>query len=219
GSNLKILALLNNSDKWGSHWYAQHYERHFVPLRRRRLNLLEIGVGGYENPELGGGSLRMWRTYFTRSRIYGIDIYDKRPHDERRIKTFKGSQVDEGFLAEIVRAIGQIDIVIDDGSHFNEHVLQTFHFLFPLLAPSGIYVIEDTQTSYWHAYGGSNHHLNRAHTNIRFFKNPIHGLHHAELKFSGYQPSYCDRNIVALHFYHNLVFVQKGANSKAGTNQ
>ena len=44
GSNLKTLAILNKSDKWGSHWYAQHYERHFAALRHKRLNILEIGV-------------------------------------------------------------------------------------------------------------------------------------------------------------------------------
>jgi hypothetical protein len=161
----------------------------------------------------------MWRTYFTRSRIYGIDIYDKRPHDERRIKTFKGSQVDEPFLAEVVRAIGQIDIIVDDGSHLNEHVLQTFHFLFPRLAPNGMYVIEDTQTSYWQSYGGSSECLNRADTIIGFLKGRIDGLNHVELETPGRPPSYYDRNIVALHFYHNLVFVQKGANTEASTNR
>src|SRR2546425_10497250 len=33
GSNLKTLAIVNKSDKWGSHWYAQHYEHHFASLR------------------------------------------------------------------------------------------------------------------------------------------------------------------------------------------
>ena len=36
-----------NSDKWNSHWYTQHYQRYFQPFKNRRLNLLEIGVGGY----------------------------------------------------------------------------------------------------------------------------------------------------------------------------
>jgi hypothetical protein len=210
GSNLKVLAILNNTDKWGSHWYAQHYERHLAPLRRKRLNILEIGIGGYEDPELGGGSLRMWRTYFSRSRIYGIDIYDKTRHDERRIKTFTGSQVDEGFLDEVVKKIGRLNIVIDDGSHLNDHVLRTFELLFPRLAEGGTYVIEDTQTSYWRGYGGSSEDLDRPDTIMGFFKKLVDGLNHAEFEIERSGPSYYDRNIVAIHFYHNLIFVQKG---------
>src|SRR6266478_2576211 len=61
GSNLKALATLYGSDKWRQHWYAPHYETHFASLRRKRLNILEIGIGGYDDPELGGNSLRMWR--------------------------------------------------------------------------------------------------------------------------------------------------------------
>jgi len=151
----------------GLHWYAQHYEVHFAPLRRRRLNILEIGVGGFDDPEAGGASLRMWRTYFPRSQIFGIDIQDKRIHDEDRITTFKGSQADEEFLSDVVNRIGEIHIVIDDGSHRNEHVLRTFEFLFPRLHQQGIYVVEDTQTSYWSHMGGSSADLNLTSTTGR----------------------------------------------------
>ncbi|MBV8431625.1 MAG: hypothetical protein JO244_10710, partial [Solirubrobacterales bacterium] len=131
GSNLKALALVNNSDKWGNHWYVQHYETHFARLRKRRLRVLEIGIGGYADPEAGGSSLRMWRTYFPNSWIYGIDIFDKHSHDERRIKTFQGSQVDEEFLNGVIESIGRPDIIIDDGSHRNDHVIRTFELRFP----------------------------------------------------------------------------------------
>jgi hypothetical protein len=76
--NLRMLATIYGSDKWNSHWYAQHYERHFADIRRDKLNILEIGIGGYENPRAGGNSLRMWRAYFSRAHIYGVDIYDTR---------------------------------------------------------------------------------------------------------------------------------------------
>ena len=149
GSNLKLLSTIYGTDKWGFHWYAQHYEKHFASMRKKELNILEIGIGGYSDPESGGDSLRVWRTYFPKSNIYGIDIYDKSIHQERRIKTFLGSQIDEMFLSDVVRKIGKIDIIIDDGSHQNEHILFTFKFLFPYLHENGFYVIEDTQTSYW----------------------------------------------------------------------
>ena len=58
-NDLNRLALLFGTDKWGSHWYAQHYQRYFQPLKGKRLNVLEIGVGGYENSDVGGESHRM----------------------------------------------------------------------------------------------------------------------------------------------------------------
>src|SRR5882757_4722459 len=68
-NNLRFLAKIYDSDKWGKHWYCQHYERHFAPLRKKSLTLLEIGIGGYDDPKAGGASLRMWRKYFSRGLI------------------------------------------------------------------------------------------------------------------------------------------------------
>ncbi len=214
GSSLKVLASVYNTDKWGEHWYAQHYETHFARLRHLKLNILEIGVGGYDNPKAGGGSLRMWRTYFPNSKIFGIDICDKSYHDERRIKTFKGSQIDDDFLGHTLQEIGTIDIVIDDGSHINEHIIHTFEFLFPKISQKGMYVIEDVQTSYWKSYGGSSDNLNRTDTAMGFFKQLTDGLNHVEYRLENYEPNYFDRNIIAMHFYHNMVFLQKGLNDE-----
>ena len=46
-NDLNRLAGLFRTDKWGSHWYTQHYQRYFAPLKNKPLNVLEIGVGGY----------------------------------------------------------------------------------------------------------------------------------------------------------------------------
>jgi hypothetical protein len=213
GRNLRALARIYGTDKWGSHWYASHYETHFARLRLKRLNILEIGIGGYEDAEAGGDSLRMWRTYFPRSMVFGIDIYDKSLHDETRIKTIRGSQTDEYFLMRVLKEIGRADIIIDDGSHLNEHVIRTFQLLFPHLSEDGIYVIEDTQTSYWPSEGGSSADRISEATTMGFFKKLIDGLNHAEFQHD-YQPTYFDKSITAMHFYHNLIFVQKGPNTE-----
>lgn len=216
GSSLSSLAIIYGSDKWGVHAYTPHYQRHFSELRKKKLNILEIGIGGYEDPEWGGGSLRMWRTYFYRSHIYGIDIYDKSPHDEKRIKTFKGSQVDISFLTNVINYIGSIDIIIDDGSHVNSHVLETFQFLFPHLNDGGIYIIEDTQTSYWSGLGGSSERLSDTSTTMGYFKSLLDGLNYMEFEDKDYRPNYFDLNIKGIHFYHNLIFVEKGKNLGEG---
>ena len=212
--DLKNLALLHGSDKWGAHYYAQHYEKHFRHLREKRLNILEIGVGGYAEPAHGGASLRMWKYFFPKSRVYSIDIYDKSALQEKRIKIFKGSQADPSFLTDVYKEIGSLDIIIDDGSHINEHVITSFKILFPLLNRGGIYVIEDTQTSYWPQMGGDSENLNKPGTIMTFLKGLTDGLNHKEFIRPGYTPTYFDENIVSVHFYHNMVFIYKGRNDE-----
>jgi len=120
--DLNRLALLFHTDKWGSHWYTQHYQRYFQSLKDKRLNVLEIGVGGYENSSEGGESLRMWKAYFRNSRIVGIDLYDKAQFCEHRIDIRQCDQADAESLKRLSGEYGGFDIVIDDGSHLNEHV-------------------------------------------------------------------------------------------------
>ena len=209
GSNLKLLALLYGTDKWGVHLYAEHYQEHFSKLRRAKLNLLEIGIGGYGDPGAGGESLRMWRTYLPNAQISGIDIYPKRIHDERRITTFQGSQIDGEFLDRVTNQIGCIDIIIDDGSHMNEHIIETFKILFPKLNKSGFYVIEDLQTSYWARFGGRSGGRSEQDTAMGFLQALTDGLNHTEFEIDDYCPSYFDQAIRAIHFYHNIVFIEK----------
>lgn len=212
--SLTELAQRFGTDKWGSHFYTPHYERHFAGHRDRPVNLLEIGIGGYGDPEQGGESLRMWKAYFPQGRIYGVDIADKSLQDEERIKTFRGDQTDECFLRQVVDQIGTLHIVVDDGSHVNGHVLRTFEILFPLLAPDGVYVIEDLQTAYWEWFGGRPPWTAGARTSMDLLKERLDGLNHAEYEHLGYRATEFDRSIVALHVYHNLAFIEKGRNDE-----
>lgn len=216
--NLTALAVKYGTDKYGLHHYTPHYENHFRKLRRRKLNVLEIGIGGYDDPKQGADSLRMWRDYFPNAKIFGIDIYDKSFHDETRIKTFQGSQIDTDFLGKVCDEIGKIDIIIDDGSHINKDVITSFKFLFPRLADDGIYAIEDTQTSYWRTafnveWGGSSD-LKSDATMMGFLKTLVDGLNYEEFANAKYEPTYFDRHIVSMHFYHCLAIICKGNNNE-----
>jgi tetrahydromethanopterin S-methyltransferase subunit B len=221
-SNLDTLALINSTDKNTYHRYTQHYARYLARFRKARVVVLEIGIGGmddngnYDAPHLGGGSLRMWRTYFPRGRIYGIDIYDKSPHDERRIKTFQGSQADTAFLQRVLDVTGPPDIVIDDGSHRCDHIITSFEYLFPRMKERGVYVVEDLQTSYWPSYGGDDQDPDRPGTAMGYFKNLVHGLNYEERPSRKDSPTYYDRNILGINFYHNILFIAKGPNTEGG---
>jgi hypothetical protein len=212
--NLSRMALIHKTDKFGKHFYTPHYQNHFKNFKFKKNNILEIGVGGYEDPYTGGNSLRMWKSYFPFSKIYALDIHEKSFLQENKIKIFKGSQVDFEFLDNIINDIGEVDLIIDDGSHINKHVIETFEYLFPWLKKGGIYVIEDTQTSYWKDYGGNSTDFDDKATIYGFFKSMIDSLNNEELIIDNYQKTYYDKHIISMHFYHNMIFIYKGDNNE-----
>lgn len=214
---LTDLARRFGTDKWGSHYYTPHYQRHLEHLRDQEIVVLEIGIGGYAKTGKGGQSLRMWKHFFPKAQIIGLDIHDKSFVEEQRITTYQGSQVDLAVLERIIADHGRPQVVIDDGSHRPEHIRETFRLLFPLLADNGVYAIEDTQTSYWPFWGGSMDRQDPT-TTMALVKDLLDGLNHEEFLDRGYTPSYSDKHVTAVHAYHNLVFVQKGRN-REGSNR
>ncbi|WP_371663134.1 hypothetical protein [Streptomyces sp. NBC_00280] len=214
-ADLTDLALRFGSDKWGGHWYTQHYERHFEPYRHQRIRILEIGVGGYNSPTSGGGSLRMWKHFFPRGQVFGLDAFDKSGVDEPRIRTVVGDQSSPEFLTSLAEEIGPLDIVVDDGSHLSDDVITSFTTLFPLLRPGGLYVIEDLQTSYWPGWNGNRSELSDPGTSVGFLKTLFDTLHHQDrVREAPYEPSEIERGVTGIHLYHNLVFIEKGVNAE-----
>ncbi|SER18100.1 Methyltransferase domain-containing protein [Lentzea xinjiangensis] len=212
--DLGELAVEFGSDKWGDlHWYTQHYERHFARLRTEAVRVLEIGIGGYRDPDRGGGSLRMWQRYFPRGLVLGLDIAQKNVTGPR-IATVQGDQSDAAFLDRLGRERGPFDVVIDDGSHLNDHVRTSFHALFPHVRPGGLYVVEDLQTAYWPSWGG--HPLGGTGTSTGMLKSFVDGLNRAEVGDPRGERSYLDRNISGISFHHNIAFVEKGMNAEEG---
>ena len=208
--DLKMLSLKYGGDKQ-THGYLHHYTRLFSPLRRNKLVVLEIGVGGFSDSNSGGESLRMWRDYFPNGLIYGIDIVDKSALNGRRIKTYQGDQSDEKFLKSLIDEIGRPDIIIDDGSHQNPHVLASFEILFPLLADNGIYVIEDLYTSYWSRMGGSCDPDARLKTSMGMLQRLTDCLNYQYIPHR--EPNYLDHHVTAVQFFRKIAFIQKGDNS------
>jgi hypothetical protein len=215
--DLPTLARHFGTDKWGTHRYAQHYERHFLPFKHEKFTLLEIGIGGYSRDKQGGASLRMWKHFFPKADIIGLDIHNKAFVVEPRISAYQGSQTNEPLLRTIVTSADNLQIVVDDGSHRPEHIRASFDILFPMLPPGCLYAIEDTQTSYWPRFGGSLD-LDDKTTTMALVKSLVDGLNYEEFRDDDYEPSYTDLNVVAVHCYHNLVIIEKGANTE-GSNR
>jgi demethylmacrocin O-methyltransferase len=214
--NITELAIKHKTDKWGSHFYTKHYENHFSFFKDKKVTLIEIGIGGYGNPYKGGESLRVWSEWFSHpdSRIIGIDINEKKMmFDDPRVKIYQGSQIDKEFLMEVHQRHGDFDIVIDDGSHLPEHVIETFKILYPKTKDGGIYVIEDTQTSYWDGPWGHQSVYNIDNPTYSYFKKVIDWINYAEIPINK-EPNYFELHTVGVHFYHNIIFIDKNLNDE-----
>ena len=217
-TDLSELAARFGSDKWGGRWYTPHYQKHFEPYRELAVKVLEIGVGGYESPDAGGESLRMWKHYFRRGLIYGLDVFAKTGIDESRLHIVQGDQGDARFLDSMARELGPFDIVIDDGSHMSHHIITSFNVLFPHVRPGGLYVVEDLAMAYWPRWGGDPD-PSAQYRSIQMIKDLLDGLHHQEQirNDNNHQPSTTALTVTGVHAYHNLVLIEKGLNTEQGS--
>jgi hypothetical protein len=104
-----------------------------------------------------GGSVRLWRELLgPRARIACMDINPDccRNAKQTANDVFQGSQVDPDLLQRIGTTAGPFDVIVDDGSHQNPHMIFTLEQMFAFVRPGGAYVIEDMFTSYWPRYRG-----------------------------------------------------------------
>lgn len=180
--------------------YLKIYERYFNDYINSDVKMLEIGVSK-------GGSLDMWREYFgDKATIYGIDInpecksFENAPNHVRI-----GSQDDPTFLKEVTDEMGSPDIILDDGSHVAKHQSASFKYLWPKLKYGGLYIIEDTQTSYWPGQFNGGHKRNG--TAIEFCKDLVddmHGWYHDVASNS--LPT---DEIGFVHFYDSMIIIEK----------
>lgn len=128
--------------------FATVYESVLSRVRVERL--FEIGIHQ-------GGSIRLWRQLLgARARIACMDIKPEACDTARGVAdhVYTGSQTDPELLSRIAAEAGPFDIIIDDGSHQNPHMVFSFETLFEHVRPGGAYVIEDMFTSYWPRYRG-----------------------------------------------------------------
>jgi hypothetical protein len=184
--------------KWEN--YFNIYEIYFKEFQSKSPRFLEIGVQY-------GGSLMMWKKYFENAKIFGIDINpDCKKLEEKDIEIMIGSQNDKLFLSNFAKSVINLDILIDDGGHTMEQQINTFEILFPIISNGGVYIVEDTESSYQNMYGGG---PKRGGTFIEFSKKLIDSINANHSDFSTLSPDWYSKNIEFIHFYNNVVVFKK----------
>jgi hypothetical protein len=183
--SLDALALERNTDKGSrTHNYCTKYEKYLPFKRDSYIRILEIGVAA-------GGSLDMWAAYYPNAIwVVGMDINPdckKFENPEQKIFIEIGSQTDESRLLKIISDYGGgFDLIIDDGSHQQDDMLQTFKVLFRYLNPQGVYILEDTCCAYWPEYGGGLHNKNSIIEHLKLLVDDVNFLGQ---KLKNHQPN------------------------------
>lgn len=207
---LSRIAAATTTDKWWLHNYTPVYDSHFRAIRDEVKCVLELGIGGQENPAVGGHSLRMWKQYFPNAIIIGMDIYDKGEHAEDRIKILRGSQSDPAFISQVIADYGPFDIVIDDGSHFSPDVVASLELLWPAVRQGGFYAVEDIQCAYNPEFAKTSD-LDAPDLSVNVIARLIRALNAEAFEgpVPGVPPAFAD-GPRAIHAYQNIILLQKG---------
>ena len=194
--------------KWAH--YFDIYKENFSKYKNKKITILEIGV-------LNGGSLKMWQNYFSPdSLIVGIDIIPKcKKYEKDNIKIFIGDQTDTNFLDSVIKEIGTPDIIIDDGGHTCNQQITSFDYLFQHLHNQGIYLVEDTHTSYHPDFQDRQDGLTfmdyakslSDQLNL-WYKNHNYKIYKKEVKEKINMP-YFTKNTYKITFYNNIVAFHK----------
>ena len=208
----KICQIENyfyNNDKNLIHkWdhYFEIYDRHLKKYKNKDIVLLEVGVSR-------GGSLQMWSDYFGKgSKFFGIDIDPRcKEFENENTKIFIGSQSDRKFLNYVKENIPHVDILIDDGGHHMNQQIILFEELFGSVKKNGVYLCEDTHSSYWLVFGGG---YKRRGTFIEYSKNFIDMLNAFHSEQSKYKVNNFTKSVNSIHYYDSVLVIEKRKRKK-----
>jgi len=203
--NILYRYFLKNEGHLIHKWlhYFEIYERHFSGFRGKNVTILEFGVSH-------GGSLQMWKKYFgKKARIIGVDVDNRcKKLEEKQIEIYIGDQEDRQFLANLMKKIGKVDIVIEDGGHQMAQQIATFEEVYPHIVEEGVFLIEDVHTSYWARYDAG---YKKEGTFVEYAKDFIDKINawHSE-EPDKLRPGQFTRTTKGIHIYDSVIVLEKG---------
>jgi hypothetical protein len=147
-------------DKYGSD-KATYHDYHYVygPILKNPsavTAVLEIGLGTNNEEVISnigqagkpGASLRAFREFLPKARIYGADVDRRILFSEERIETFFADQTDLSSFDALGKNVGaDFDLIIDDGLHSPNANIAVLVFAFNKLKRGGWFVVEDIPIS------------------------------------------------------------------------
>ena len=197
--------LDHTCDKW-SH-YFDIYEQHLGKFVGKNPVVVEVGI-------YRGGSAEMWKKYFgPGATIIGIDIDENvTKYTTEGCTQVLGNQGDPKFWDEFLTNYPSIDVFLDDGSHICQHQILTQQKVWPHITKGGVYMCEDTHTSYWANYGGG---MKLASTYTNYSKqitDTMNSEYFQNVDRSPENLAFAEfyKEVVGMHFYDSVVVYDKG---------
>ena len=152
---LDELANKHKTDKGSAypggsrHGYANIYDPQYLSKwRDKPIRFMEIGIS--LEPGWGGQSVNMWYEYFTKAKIFTMDILDMHSHpciveQQDRVSFYQADQSNRDQLKAMYQAFGSkpFECILEDGSHEHNHQMVSFGHLFQYVKSGGYYIIED----------------------------------------------------------------------------
>jgi hypothetical protein len=187
---LTSIGLKHNTDK-SIFGYLEIYNDLFQKYQDNKNTILaEVGI-------LSGSSLKTWREFLPKAKIIGIDNTDIGYNTRNEYVSSMFFNTDNNsrfvlcdqsdkkqlkkFVLEIISNNEEIDIFIDDGSHFQHDIMITLEEIFPIIKSGGLYIIEDICTvenltrgdSWWGCDSSPSIENSVEYTFINYLKNKI----------------------------------------------
>lgn len=207
---LNDLAVKYGSDKHsGHHDYCGAYEDNLGKFRDDHVVLLELGFGGYEYRDRGGAGMRMFHEWMPNAKIISTDKFMKNEILDERADFILADLSNQVHRKAIMQSVRNPNIIIDDASHLNRDVINCFYEFFPHLAPGGVYVIEDIESSWWedHGFDGAKDlDDTKASTSINMLRNLLLSVNR---KYIPAQPGQVAAPISRMDFRPNICFIHK----------
>lgn len=153
---MSLESLIDNSltDKNTSHSYMGLYDTLLKNKKETAVNVLEVGIGDFG--QKNGGSIKLWRDYFTKATIYGLDILSSdRVIDElltdNRVVLYTSTDAYnvDFFTTHFLNKNIKCDFMLDDGPHTLESMKKFIQLYSQLMTDDGILIIEDVQSMEW----------------------------------------------------------------------
>ena len=152
--SLEKLSDNSKTDKNTTHTYLPLYQKLLESKKETAKNVLEIGIGDFG--EKNGGSIKLWKDYFTNATIYGLDILpinrvmDELINTDRVILyTSTDAYNDTFFTTNFLNKNIKCDFMLDDGPHTLESMKKFIRLYSQIMTDDGILIIEDVQSIDW----------------------------------------------------------------------
>jgi hypothetical protein len=155
---MSLEEIVDNSrtDKNAWHSYLPLYEKLLVSKKETAKNVLEIGIGDYNQGITNGGSIKLWYDYFKNAKVHALDIcplekvWDGIKNNDRiLIYSSIDAYNNDFFVTHFLNKNIKCDFMLDDGPHTLESMKQFIKLYSQIMTEDGILIIEDVQSWDW----------------------------------------------------------------------